>query len=322
MLINKLQKLLFFGILFILGIGIAIQEHFDWIDSALLLYGGIIITDILILGYWIYWYRISKERSAIFIINGLIVASVVLTMCFQFVIRLYYVFDRPAYEQLLRTDTWAYRVAPEFIIFIWLLTWIASRMYGQLPAIEIDENDKCFHGVMDENKLNVLLIDDNPQITDLLRSQLITLEKYNVMTANDTKKGLECFRDRKYFLIFLDLNFQGNFTESRELAKIMREEDKYVWITVLTGYAENALNQELLSFVDDIIIKPLTFIDLKAYLLLWNLKYKRRMFYMKKFDQRLDCYGERLKDLSFIIDKRYDSSEYVEGAIIKDDKCK
>lgn len=304
MLINKLQKLLFFITLSILGIGVFFIEYYNIVDSALFLYGCIFVVGLFILAYWIYWYRISKERSSIFIINGLIVSSVVLTMCFQFVIRLYYVFDRPYYQELLKSDYWAFRVAPELVVFLWLLTWIISRMHGQLSVIELDENDECFNGVMDENKLNVLLIDDNLQITDLLRAQLIILEKYNVFVANDTKQGLECFRDRKYFLIFLDLNFKGSFTESRELAKVIREEDKYVWITVLTGHVENALNQELLTFVDDIIIKPLTFIDLKAYLLLWNLKYKRRMFYLKKYDNRLDCYGEKLKDLSFIVDKK------------------
>jgi len=320
MLINKLQKLLFLIILFISMIVFSFIEYNNWIDSALILYGCIIIIGISILGYWTYWYRISKERSPIFIINGLLVFSLVITMCFQFVIRLYYIFNISYYQELLKTDYWAYRVAPELIVLLWLLTWIISRMHGQLPVIDID---KDFHSVMDENKLNILVIDDDPDITDLLRRQLIPLEKYNVMVANDIETGLEYFRSKKYFLIFLDLSFQGNFSKSRELAKIIREEDKYVWITVLTGYINDALNQDLLEFVDDIIIKPLTFIDLKAYLLLWNLKYKRRIFYMKKFDQRLDFYGEKLNDLSFIVSKRNDNSEYIDGVIvIKDDKYK
>jgi CheY-like chemotaxis protein len=298
MLINRMQKLIFNFLIFTIFTFLVIQEIYDLIDSALLLYGLIAVMGYIILGYWIYWYRISEERSTIFIINGLLILSISLVMTIQFFGRYTFVYHKHMYELIIKSDWWSYRVTPEFLVFIWLLSWIISRMYGKQKT---EENDKsCFNGITDENKLNVLSIDDDPSITNLIRSQLGVLDRYNIFTANTIEMGLECFRERRYFLIFLDLKFFDDFTKSRELAKIMREEDKYVWITVLTGYVENALNQELLEFVDDIIIKPLSFQDLRAYLILWNLKYRRRMYYLKNLDKRLDCYGEKLKDLYFI----------------------
>lgn len=303
MLIKKLQNILFLSVMCFLGIAIPIQEYYNWIDSAILLYSGIIISGILILIYWIYWFRISEERSPIFVINGLLVFAIVLTVSFQLVLRIVFLRDTILHEDILKSDWWAYRIAPEFFIFLCLLIWIISRMYGKLPIVKEDA-DTCIQGVMDENKLNVLSIDDDPKITETLKMQLISLKKYNVFTANTIEEGLKCFRERRYFLVFLDLRFFNEFEESRNLAKIMREEDKYVWISVLTGYAYNALNQELLEYIDDIVIKPLLFNDLKAYLLLWNLRYKRRIYYMKDIDRKFDCYGEKIRDMHFILSQK------------------
>jgi CheY-like chemotaxis protein len=299
MLISKLQKILFTAIMVPLVILIAIIELNNYIDAALLLYGLIVLTVLLILGHWVYWWKRSKERSIIFIVNGLLLASIVLSVSAQFFVRYLFVYDNTRLFDLLKSDWWAYRIAPEAIVLIWLLSWILSRMYGK------GEDTECYIDVdgtpIDTKKLNVLVIDDNVSTTNSLRSQLIDLKKYNVFVANTTEKGLECFKERKYFLVLLDLKFGNDFTGSENLAIEMRKLDKYVWITVLTGFIGNAYNQKLLECVDDIVAKPLSLTDLKAYLLLWNLKFRRRMYYIKDFERKFDCYGDKLKDICFIL---------------------
>jgi CheY-like chemotaxis protein len=301
MLIQKLQKWTFWSTLLALLIPLCIQEYFDFFDSGIVLYFILIVIGLLILGHWIYWYAVSRERSVIFIFNGLLLLCIVSIMIFQLFTRFLFLYNFEEYSKVINSDIWSYRVFPEVIIFIWLFSWIFSRMHGNLPTI-IDDKEI----IENEDKQNILIIDDDSNITDVLKNQLDLLGVYNIYIANTLNDGLTLFNERKYFLIILDLVFDRNSKESMNLAKDIRKKDKYVWITILTGYFVASLNQELFENIDDIVVKPLVYADLKNYLILWNLKYKRRMYYLKTVESKLFCFGEKIKDIYFMLERKED----------------
>jgi CheY-like chemotaxis protein len=75
--------------------------------------------------------------------------------------------------------------------------------------------------------MKVLLIDDNPDITDLL-SKFLKAKGYENVVTNDPKDGLNRIKNEKYDVIFLDIHmpdFSGlDIIQSLETDNILKDQ--------------------------------------------------------------------------------------------------
>ncbi len=107
---------------------------------------------------------------------------------------------------------------------------------------------------------NILIIDDDPDILDLLESILAT-EGYGVYRAPDGHKALEVFRSRTVDLAITDLNMPG--MGGLEVLSEIKRLDADVEVIVLTGNAtlENAIQALKENGAFDYLTKPLENIE-------------------------------------------------------------
>jgi two-component system alkaline phosphatase synthesis response regulator PhoP len=114
---------------------------------------------------------------------------------------------------------------------------------------------------MEENK-NVLIVEDDPNIIDLVEIHLKDLG-YHLDSANDGKTGLEKALENKYSLIILDLMLPK--MDGLEICKRIRSENEYTPILMLTAKSEEldkVLGLELGA--DEYITKPFSVRELIA----------------------------------------------------------
>jgi DNA-binding NtrC family response regulator len=80
---------------------------------------------------------------------------------------------------------------------------------------------------------NILLIDDDPDVTDIIKGVLRS-EGYNAYTANDLEQAKVIITENNVYLIIMDLLFsdQDGASMIEELKKI----DQKLKIILLTGY--------------------------------------------------------------------------------------
>jgi len=75
--------------------------------------------------------------------------------------------------------------------------------------------------------MKVLLVDDNPDITDLL-SKFLKAKGYENVVTNDPRDGLNRIKNEKYDVIFLDIHmpeFSGlDIIQSLETEKILKDQ--------------------------------------------------------------------------------------------------
>lgn len=289
------HKLLFYSSVIPLFLFLILFESINIYDSAFILYNLSFFFSSAILVFWVYWYVKSINRSTIFVLNGLIIFSMWYRTGFDIYSRYYYVIgDLEKYKQIITSDAWSYRVGLQLLVLLWLLTWIVSRIFKGEEYFKgyRDEpnNDHYFDTLHTDIKPSILIIDDEEEVTNLLKSQIGTFDLYDIHTSNTLEDGFLQFKDRRYYLILLDLRFKGkNIDDVVDLCKRIREIDRFVFISIVTGYFDQAFNHALVSYIDDIFSKPFSVEDLKTKLFIWNLKYRRRIFYIKDLSLKVDC---------------------------------
>ena len=72
--------------------------------------------------------RSADRASTIFKVNGLLIASIALNLIFEIYARWNAVYNFEVFKEILATTVWKYRHIPTLLIFIWLLSWIMSRL--------------------------------------------------------------------------------------------------------------------------------------------------------------------------------------------------
>ena len=101
---------------------------------------------------------------------------------------------------------------------------------------------------------NLLVVDDDPEITGVLR-QLLTAEHYNVRTARNGVEALEQMRQQAPDIILLDLampEMDGPATLNE-----IRKNWGQIPVIVHTGYADsNLMNQALAFSPFTLLLKP------------------------------------------------------------------
>lgn len=102
--------------------------------------------------------------------------------------------------------------------------------------------------------MKILIIDDEESILDLIRMNLM-LEDYNVLVADNGKKGIEIFESERPDFLILDIMLPD--TDGFSILKEIRSIDKDTPIIMLT--AKNQINDKLIGLhlgADDYITKP------------------------------------------------------------------
>jgi CheY-like chemotaxis protein len=88
----------------------------------------------------------------------------------------------------------------------------------------------------------VLIVDDEPDLTDIVREYL--QEQYEVVVANDGPAALAAFRRQRPDVVFLDVNMPG--PSGLDVLKQLRQADPSLPVVMVTVDTEMATVQECL----------------------------------------------------------------------------
>ncbi|MBW2107672.1 MAG: response regulator, partial [Deltaproteobacteria bacterium] len=124
-------------------------------------------------------------------------------------------------------------------------------------------------------RINVLVVDDDPMILDGFRDYFGSQDRYTVITAYDGGEALKICGDRKVDFCFTDLNMPG--MDGIELAGKIRDIDNTIPVVVMTGYpsSDNAIAVLKTGGVD-FLVKPFRFDSIGA--VIQNALGKRDLF--------------------------------------------
>jgi len=108
------------------------------------------------------------------------------------------------------------------------------------------------------NNLNILIVDDNQQITKMLTT-FLELKNHKCTVANDGKRGLELIQENKHDVILLDLampEFDGYAIIKSLESKDMLKNNKIIVFTAST-ITQEELDELVNRGVTSYILKPI-----------------------------------------------------------------
>ncbi|HXF55464.1 MAG TPA: response regulator transcription factor [Hyphomicrobiaceae bacterium] len=109
----------------------------------------------------------------------------------------------------------------------------------------------------------ILIVDDDDELRDSLRSQLAMHDEFELATAATAAKGLELARSQHFDLIVLDVGLPD--LDGREACKLLRKGGYKAPIIMLTGNASDAdMILGLDAGANDYVTKPFKFAVLLA----------------------------------------------------------
>ena len=112
-----------------------------------------------------------------------------------------------------------------------------------------------------EEKINILIVEDDSDINDLL-AEILVNKGYNIRQVYSGTEALMCLEQEKYHLIILDLMLPGKTGE--EVLKHIRK-DKKMPILIISAKEELGIRAKLLrAGADDFIDKPFEVDDVLA----------------------------------------------------------
>jgi len=106
--------------------------------------------------------------------------------------------------------------------------------------------------------LNILVIDDNEDITELL-NMVLTAMDHKISFTNDGKEGLRLIRENKYDVILLDIampNFSG-VDIINSLEKDNKIKDSNIILFTASSIKDSSIEELLHKGVRGIIRKPI-----------------------------------------------------------------
>lgn len=104
----------------------------------------------------------------------------------------------------------------------------------------------------------ILLVDDDPDLREVLADQLILTEEFDVFEAEDGQSGLERAKDMLHDLVILDVGLPD--MDGRELCRLMRKQGVKCPIVMLTAQDSDADTiYGLDAGANDYIAKPFKF---------------------------------------------------------------
>lgn len=290
----SIQKIIFFAILMLTAGFLVLFEYYEWGDATLLLYGLCAFFSTSCLVFWAYWGVKSRLRpSTMFIVIGLLLASIDYVLICDFVARLKYTVDPVDYLYHISKNSWTYRRLPEYILLVWLFSWIGGRLFG-----------RDGRSAVGEGKLRIMIVEDDEQIAKLMCQVVSEMKVYLVDVADSYSKAIALFEPNKYVCVTIDLNLGSSTQEGVDLAWKFRRDDPNVFIAVVSGYFDHIFDSRLLNSVDDFLQKPFGITVFKLKVFLWTIKYRRRIE-MKQYVEGSDV---RLKyDILKSIEEKLES---------------
>src|SRR5580692_10296666 len=107
----------------------------------------------------------------------------------------------------------------------------------------------------------ILIIDDEPQITRVLRAAL-SAQGYDIRTANDPDEGLQLFREWSPDLVVTDLMMEG--MSGVEITREIRKKSRTPILVLSVRDHERAKVEALDAGADDYVTKPFSIQELLA----------------------------------------------------------
>lgn len=104
-----------------------------------------------------------------------------------------------------------------------------------------------------EEKTKILVIEDNPDLQQLIRDNLVMLD-YEPLSAKEGEEGLRMIAEEKPSLVLLDLGLPD--TDGFELLEEIREESKIPVIVITVREEEENIVKGLKMGADDYVVKP------------------------------------------------------------------
>ena len=86
---------------------------------------------------------------------------------------------------------------------------------------------------MTENKINVLIVDDEEQFLNSIKRRL-EVREFNVVAVNRGEKALEEARKNPIDIALVDLKMPG--IDGEETLKALKKEHKWMEVVILTGH--------------------------------------------------------------------------------------
>ena len=112
--------------------------------------------------------------------------------------------------------------------------------------------------VSESSQLNILIIDDNEQITKMLTT-FLELKNHNCTVTNEGKQGLTLIQEEKFDVVLLDLampEFDGYAVINALESKDMLKNSKIIVFTAST-ISQEELDKLVSRGVNSYILKPI-----------------------------------------------------------------
>lgn len=122
----------------------------------------------------------------------------------------------------------------------------------------MSKNSTIKNNSIDSNHLNILIIDDNEQITKMLTT-FLELKNHKCIVANDGKQGLALIQENKHDVVLLDLampEFDGYAIIKALESKDMLKNNKIIVFTAST-ITQDELDKLVSRGVNSYILKPI-----------------------------------------------------------------
>lgn len=122
----------------------------------------------------------------------------------------------------------------------------------------MSKNSTIKNSNVDSNHLNILIIDDNEQITKMLTT-FLELKNHKCRVANEGKQGLALIHENKHDVVLLDLampEFDGYAIIKTLESKNMLKNNKIIVFTAST-ITQDELDQLVSRGVTSYILKPI-----------------------------------------------------------------
>jgi len=106
-----------------------------------------------------------------------------------------------------------------------------------------------------DSGINILVIDDDPAMTDLLK-MILEQDKAQVVTANRGSDGVACFKSDKFQMVIVDLMMPE--MDGCEVTRALRQVSNVPILMVSALDNPGLIARALNAGADDFLIKPFT----------------------------------------------------------------
>ena len=129
-----------------------------------------------------------------------------------------------------------------------------------IPSEELTEGERQ-EAEATTRSLNVLLVDDIPEVRDVI-SQYLLVDGHAVETANNGREGLETFYKGRFDLVITDRAMPD--INGVQLAMLIKQVAPEVPIIMLTGFGDMMkITGDIPAEIDYLLSKPVTLSDFR-----------------------------------------------------------